>query len=277
MQPTSRRAFLKTAGVTTLGLLTVSGIAGSMISCAKTSPAIINPPSASPTPASATAVPWPYKKIDPVAAAERAYTAYYNGGCMYGAFEGIIGELRTAVGAPYDTFPTAMTKYGAAGVASWGTLCGALNGAAEAICLVSDPKIYNSIISEVFGWYGSTELPDFKPAKPKYPDLPTSVADSQLCHMSVTTWCTKNGFKTTDPQRAERCAWLTASAVKYTVDLLNKQADGTFKPAFIVPASVAGCLACHGPKGTIQNVHISSQSDCTICHTSLPSSHPTVK
>jgi len=42
--------------------------------------------------------PWPYRKLDPIAVAERAYPGYYKGGCAYGAFEGIIGELKKVVG-----------------------------------------------------------------------------------------------------------------------------------------------------------------------------------
>lgn len=42
----------------------------------------------------APSLPWPYVELDPVATAERAYQSYYAGGCMYGTFEGIIGELR---------------------------------------------------------------------------------------------------------------------------------------------------------------------------------------
>ena len=43
-------------------------------------------------------VPWTYKKLDPIAVAERAYPGYYKGGCSYGVFEGIIGELKKEVG-----------------------------------------------------------------------------------------------------------------------------------------------------------------------------------
>lgn len=35
-------------------------------------------------------LPWKYQYLDPVAAAERGYKAYAKGGCMYGAFEGIL-------------------------------------------------------------------------------------------------------------------------------------------------------------------------------------------
>src|SRR3989304_1108770 len=53
-------------------------------------------------------VPWVYKKLDPVAVAERGYPAYYKGGCGYGAFEGIIGELKKEAGYPYILIPTEM-------------------------------------------------------------------------------------------------------------------------------------------------------------------------
>jgi hypothetical protein len=106
--------------------------------------------------------------------------------------------------------------------------------------------------------------------------METSVADSQLYHISVSKWCTKTGFKTTSPERADRCGRLTASAVQYTVELPNNQADGTFKTTFTVPASVNGCLACHGKGSMLENVHIANQNQCTDCHDSLPSGHPAV-
>lgn len=279
MQCSSRRDFLKAAGGTALGVVAFSGLTGAVLSCAPQSaqdksatPGSVTPsPSPSIVPAK---LPWPYKKLDPAAAAERAYAAYYNGGCMYGAFEGIVGELRAQVGPPYDMFPTEMTKYGAAGVSGWGTLCGCLNGAAAAIYLVHLGATGNPIINEVYGWYAVTPLPDYKPAKPKFDSIEKSVSDSPLCHASVSNWCTKTGVKATSPERAERCAWLTASTVRYTVDLLNKQADGTFQKTFANPASVTGCLSCHGKGSALENVHTSNQTTCTTCHSVLPGSHP---
>lgn len=271
MQCTSRREFLKSAGIATLGLVAVSGLAGSVLSCAK-APVTPATPAAGPV-----AVPWPYQQLDLTAVGKRAYAGFSAGGCMYGAFEGIIGELRDKIGAPYDTFPTAMMKYGSAGVSGWGTLCGALNGAAAAIYLTTDSKAANPVINELFNWYGVTELPSFVPATPTSTSkIDTSVADSQLCHVSVSKWCTKTGFKITSKERADRCGRLTASVVQYTVDLLNKQAAGTFKATFVVPASVTECLACHGKGSAMENVHVSNQDDCTNCHTTLPSGHPAV-
>ncbi len=273
----NRRDFLKGAGTATLGIVAVSGLVGSVAACAGSNSvgAQSSPSSAATTAANGSALPWPYKKIDPVAAAERAYAAYYNGGCMYGAVEGFVGELRTLVGSPYDTFPAAFAKYGGAGVSGWGTLCGALNGIAAAIYLFLPQSNANPIINEVYGWYGATPLPNYTPAKPKYPQIKQSIADSQLCHVSVTTWCNASGLKALSPERAERCAWLTASVVKRTVELTNQQADGAFKQTFADPTSVTGCLSCHGKGGALENVHTSNQTDCLPCHT-LPSSHPPV-
>jgi hypothetical protein len=167
-----------------------------------------------------------------------------------------------------------MMKYGGAGVSGWGTLCGALNGAAAAIALVVDDKTRGPIINEVYGWYGVTALPDYQPKTPKFASIKTSVAESQLCHPSVTRWCEASGLKALSPERAERCAWLTASVVRYTVDLLNKQADARFKASFALPASVTGCLSCHGKAGIVENVHASNQTTCTSCHDTLSTSHP---
>ncbi|MFB3816573.1 MAG: C-GCAxxG-C-C family (seleno)protein [Candidatus Methylomirabilales bacterium] len=237
----------------------VSGVSGMLASAPRDAEAV-------------AALPWPYHKLDPVAVAERAYAAYYNGGCMYGAFEGLVGELRAKVGPPYDGFPVNMMKYGGAGVAGWGTLCGALNGVAAAIYLLHPATTGNPIINEIFGWYGAEALPNYKPASPKFGTILATTANSQLCHASVSVWTTKAGFKATSPERAERCAWLTAAVAKYTAEMLNRQADSEFKLAHAVPASVKSCLSCHGGSGSVGNVHTSNHTTCTTCHDSAK--HP---
>lgn len=277
-----RRQFLKTVGGVTLGMVAFSGMAG-LASCdakevtegaaAKVVPPV-TPSTTPPAAAQAVALPWPYKKLDPVAAAERAYAAYSNGGCMYGAFEGIVGELKAVAGEPFTTMPTAFAKYGGAGVSGWGTLCGALNGAAAAIYIVHEAKTGGPIINELYGWYGQEALPTYRPKTPKF-ETKSSVAESPLCHQSVTRWCDTTGFKALSPERAERCAWLTASVVQYTVELLNKQADaGSITILHAVPAEAKSCLACHGKGGPIENVHMSNVISCTSCHDPLPASHP---
>ncbi|MDD5543136.1 MAG: C-GCAxxG-C-C family (seleno)protein [Acidobacteriia bacterium] len=252
MKQSDRRDFVKQVGGVALGTVVGSG-ATALLTHAATDPSL--PP-----------LPWTYVALDPVVVAERAYAAYYAGGCMYGAYDSIIGQLQDQVGAPFTFIPTAMAKYGSAGVAGWGTLCGALNGIASALYLVLASSKANPIINEVFGWYGTTPLPTYTPKNPKYYIDPT-IAKSQLCHESVTLWCKHTQYKTTDPQRAERCAQLTASVAKYTVEMLNANLAGQFKVTHTNSASVASCLSCHGPGGSTANVHITGgQTSCTLCH-----------
>ncbi|OGO23749.1 MAG: hypothetical protein A2Z28_07020 [Chloroflexi bacterium RBG_16_51_9] len=263
-----RRRFLIGAGLVAAGIVLPLG--AGLVGCARSeTPAAPSEPPATappPTPALDTAtVPWQYAKLDSVAAAERGYTAYYAGGCMFGSFEGILGELREKVGPPFTAFPTAMMKYGKGGVVSWGTLCGALNGASAAIYLVSDPATGDKLIDELFAWYGAEGLPTYRPSNPKF-EISPSVAQSPLCHVSVTTWCETSGFKALSPERSERCAWLTASVVKHTTELLNTMTDGNIAVMPALSSDVSGCLACHGKGGIKENVHASKASSCAICH-----------
>lgn len=227
-------------------------------------------PTATPSAFTAT-VPWKYAKLDLGAVAERGYAAYSQGGCMFGAFEGVIGELRATVGSPYDAFPAAMMKYGKAGAAGWGTLCGALNGAAAAISLVAKPEVADALIHTLYTWYGETPLPNYAPKTPKF-KIATSTANSPLCHVSVTRWCEATGLKALSPERADRCGQLTASVAKRTVELLNDMADGKTVAAPAVVAEVVTCLGCHGKGGVLENVHASRGNACSICHE--PTGHP---
>ncbi|PKU23148.1 C-GCAxxG-C-C family protein [Telmatospirillum siberiense] len=227
-----------------------------------------------PMPTNAPAVPWPYVKLDPQAVAERAYKGFLSGHCMYGSFYGIIGELAEKKGAPYDNFPFAMMKIGAGGMADWASLCGALNGPALAISLLSsDPK---PLVDELFNWYQAAELPDYHPQqKPRVEITTKSVSNSVLCHVSVTRWCEKADVKAFSLDRDERCAWLTASCAKKTVELLNAQADGVFKAAYPIPKEVQECRSCHDKGGKLENTR--GKMECTTCHTTLGPKHPTVK
>jgi len=261
MVATTRRQFLRTAGGVTVGALALTGISGVLTSCAGKD-------------TTAEDLPWPYTKIDPVAAAERAYAGYYEAGCMYGAFEGVIGELRETVGEPYTSFPGLMMKYGRGGVVGWGTLCGVLNGAAAASYLVLPSNEADPIVHEMYGWYSAEALPTYKPQTPKYDTIDTSVSDSPLCHVSVTNWIDTSGFATHSPERSERCAWVTASTAKKLAELLNQHADGTFSLVHAKPEAVALCLSCHGDGGAVDNVHIGNQASCVVCHDDLDNRHP---
>ncbi len=221
---------------------------------------------------SAPPFPWPYQALDPVRVAERAYAGFYAKGCMYGVFEGIIGELGEALGEPYASFPMAMMKYGAGGInGTWGTLCGCLNGAAAAISLVSGAP--GPLIDEVYFWYSQELLPNYKPQTPRY-DIVGSVSGSPICHGSVQNWCEASGLAATSPQRAERCGWLTASVAKYTAEQLNKQVTGSFSSAHQRPADSRYCAECHSILAPdAKKVDHGKRMDCGQCHSDIDDLH----
>lgn len=176
---------------------------------------------------------------------------------------GIVNSLKESVGAPYTSIPVDMMKFGGGGALSWGTLCGGLNGSLTAITLVS--KDYAAIGNELIGWYTKVSIPDWVPAKPAKSSLtpfPTSVANSPLCHASISQWFTKSGFNTSSPEFTERCGRLTAQVVKKAVELLNANAAGKFAASFQAPASIQICTSCHSANQL-------GKQECVVCHKPL--------
>ena len=214
-------------------------------------------------------LPWPYSKLDPSAVAERAYWSYPDGHCMFSSFAGLVGELAEKVGHPYKSFPMEVMKYGAGGVAGWGTLCGALNGAAAAIYLASDDP--DPVIDELFWWYSNEKLPDFVPPESPVP-ITQSVSRSPLCHVSVAEWCSASGLKAYSKQRNERCARLAASAARRAAQILNAQQGGTLTLAHPAPDEVKRCRSCHERAGSVENTR--GKMHCSQCHPGVEPSHP---
>ena len=207
--------------------------------------------------------PWEYTKLNVEAVKERAYQAYFQGGCCYGVFEGVIGELRETVGYPFTAMPTKLSVFGKGGLAGWGATCGVLTGGGMAINVVT-----NDIgpVNEMMGWYTEAALPIYMPetAAKVEGELPQSISGSPLCHASVTNWSNVSGFSENAPERAERCARLVADTAGKVVEMLNALKDGTFTAAFAVPDSVVECGSCHGADGSVNNVF--AKMDCEGCH-----------
>lgn len=185
---------------------------------------------------------------------------------MYGAFMGVFKQLEENIGEPYTAFPAGLMIYGAGGVWGWASLCGAANGGAAIIQLVSDDPI--PLINELYAWYEQAALPNWEPEEPKFEDLPTSVSGSVLCHASVTNWCKESGYDSSSEERAERCAWLAGSVAKKCAELLNAQADGVFTPEYGVAAGISenNCLGCH--------TETRGKMDCSSCHFPFDQQHP---
>ncbi|MCK5110479.1 MAG: C_GCAxxG_C_C family protein [Arcobacteraceae bacterium] len=225
-----------------------------------------------------SSVPWEYKELDSNLVAARAYRGYHKHGCMYAVFEAIIGELADRFGTPYSTFPFEMMSYGASGVASWGTLCGTLNGAAAAIGLVS--KNPRKLINELYIWSEETALPNVDVAilssnnsnTPNPVKGVSSISGSVLCHIIVAKWCKKSKKGIDSYEKKQRCSQSAASVAKKTVELLNAELNGTFKTQYRFTQETKSCFKCHTGTTSVKN-NSQGKMQCTTCHTNLTGIH----
>lgn len=209
---------------------------------------------------------WKYVPLDPARTAEIAYAEYPNGSCMYGVFKSVISQLAKIVGEPFASFPTQMMKYGHGGVNGYGTICGALNGAAAALgLLVEDKKTRDALMLELFRMYEETPLPMYKPEEPGMDfDPPKSVAKSVLCHASTTRWGKKAGYTISSKERKERCRRLTADIASEVVTILNNYHANAFMAHAHDNETVRTCNTCHSSEGKLGNISVSM--DCNSCH-----------
>ncbi|MGD2217927.1 MAG: C-GCAxxG-C-C family protein [Gemmatimonadales bacterium] len=213
--------------------------------------------------------PLPYAKLDPERVGALGYRYCYRGGCMYGVFGAIVDALAEQVGEPFTSYPTTVTRYGAGGVMGWGTLCGTANGAAMAIYLVSrDPA---PAVDEVFAFCEQEALPNYLPEEAKF-EVPSSVAGSTICHVSISRWCEASGHDVYSRERGDRCAQLAASVAKHTVEVLNAQLDGSFTVTRRPAAAALFCLGCHGRGNAFDDMF--GKMECAACHTDKLENHP---
>jgi len=221
-------------------------------------------------------VSWPYHELDPQTTAERAYHHHHEGHCMYGVFKSIIGQLADRYGEPYRSFPCGMMAYGAGGVAGWGSLCGALNGAAAVISLFTSGREQRTILTNrLFLWYEQTELPVHIPTNPKLDmKIPVSIAHSVLCHLSVSVWHKASGFPVAGKEQGERCTRLTADTARQTVIVLNEGLSGRAVRPATEDNQTSQCNTCHGRDGDRKDTL--GRMTCGRCHSSLSNRHPDV-
>ncbi|MBN2665234.1 MAG: C_GCAxxG_C_C family protein [Bacteroidales bacterium] len=167
---------------------------------------------------------WKYYTLDPAVTARLSYKYYEGGMCMYSTFRSVISQLADRFGEPYSLFPFHMMKYGHGGVGGYGTICGALNGAAAVIGLFVENKTsQDRLISGLLKWYEETKLPEFKPESPILDfNPPPTVPGSTMCHASVANWVTETGYQAKSDERKERCRRLTSDVVSRVTVVLNE-------------------------------------------------------
>jgi len=213
-----------------------------------------------------SALSWRYTNLDPDITAEKAYQNYSIGGCMYGVFKGIVFQVEEQNGEPHETFPYHMMTYGAGGIGDYGSVCGALNGAAAVIGLfVRNKKNRNYLLTDLFSWYEKTNLPKYIPHNPKLNlKITPSISDSVLCHVSATNWGKVSGYRMNGKEQIERCRRLTADVVRKAVIILNDFFDDRYITSNIVNEAVSSCNNCHNKGSKLHNTI--GQMNCTPCH-----------
>ncbi len=246
-------------------------------------------------------IPWGYIELDPDEAFKRGYLGYLVGECAAGAFWAIMSLLQEKVGYPYTLLPLPTyeemiearkqrkhleipMKYGNGGIEGYGTICGALNGAAAAIYWIvgSGHKHHNpsrEIIRRLFRWYEETPFPTslaneyaekgLFPVKGKTSKaLPALKVDSVLCHVAVSKWCYHTGYASGSKERSERCARITAATARQAVILLNAYLQGELdKYPFKLSKLTAQCRTCHYKGKSYQDGQFARGfMDCKNCH-----------
>lgn len=202
--------------------------------------------------------PWPYVKLDPATTAEIAYNEWYRVYCGAAVISSVFGQLRKKVGEPYKSFPVDAFIFLEGGVSGWGTICGSNAGANIVSNLIIGPRIADSddgalMGSEMMQWYSDAKLPIYKPKQPKFVgEIPTTVSNSPLCHISVGRWMKAAGKDLKSPERRHRCAAVTASVAYHLVELLNEWQDKKYDTKGEIPSAAYGitaqgnCGDCHG-------------------------------
>ncbi len=180
-------------------------------------------------------LPWPYVALDPEDVRKKGHIRTYEGGCCYGGFAAIFEALREKIGFPYTQIPAKMMVYGRGGMAGMSSLCGALNGASAAIALVSDSLSVIQRAKQLGEWYKTYPFPS--DTSNKYAvehsflvetyrsdkKLPSSVANSINCDVSMVNWLEVSGLTHEAPERGERCARLVGDVAAQAVIILNNE------------------------------------------------------
>lgn len=197
--------------------------------------------------------PWPYEKVDPAKAAEIAYHHWYQVFCSQATLLGLMEQLRERAGEPWVSFPIDAIRFGMGGMGGWGLTCGAPLAGALVVGLATPKEVSGPMINDLLQWYSDTSLPTYEAKKPKFQgQIPKTVAESPLCHLSVGKWMKAANRAIGSDERKHRCASVSASVAYRTAELLNQWKDGKYTPGNIWNGAV--------------EVGIPAQQNCVSCH-----------
>ena len=115
-------------------------------------------------------------------------------------------------------------------------------------------------------WYENTAFPIYQPDGP----VTTTVAESTLCHVSVTKWCLETGENSGSDLKKQRCGGLTSDVVAKTIEMLDAHFAGSFDREFAPAAIVGECKTCHGS----EPIHVTGKESCTNCHDDTYTEYP---
>jgi hypothetical protein len=190
----------------------------------------------------------------------------------------VIGDT----GTNWNYIPSGKTSwymYGSAGVGGWGTLCGVPNGSLAVLNLMNQNT--QTLKDQILYYACQTDFPisldalyaayptgwAFQPV-PDGEVLAHTVANSPLCHVSVSKWAYAAGVNMSTPDyygtahKTDRCAKVAAGVASFTAELLNGVTS-----SLTTPPMTAYCMDCH-TTGSDAPAYPAQQGkmDCMECH-----------
>lgn len=233
-----------------------------------------------------TDVPWTYTWQDPEKIARRAFEVYYVSGCAEATWwpliEALAADTTNPDAALWASLPKKMFAFGGGGVNGWGTLCGTCNGSAAIIKMMKKPSgaAPAAIIDVALEYYAKTPLPtngaeisarkgDWTTlTKAILPNVPTSTANSQLCHASLTEWMMTSGATDGSTEQKDRCAKACYDMAFKTTTMLNAWVTDGTAPVAGYAAGIAECSPCHVTGTAIPEARVRAKSkmECAPCH-----------
>ena len=159
------------------------------------------------------------------------------------------------------------------------SLCGSIAAGCTFINMACEKKAARAMITDLFKWYEQTSLPlditqkmanekKFGVEKYKSTEIfkPT-IADSPLCHISVTRWCKENGYASGSEERSERCSRLTADVAHWVAVQMNKNLDVAYEKGLAMSSAAESCGDCHAKGKTFdEGGWTRGEMDCQPCH-----------